>query len=81
MKCRKCGKGIADIQGWLERVNEKGVPGIWECRPTCGSVLSNEDRIIGAIEGPIDDPGTVEGTLKAMEHLMTLVPAREKGTE
>lgn len=51
MKCRKCGKGIADIKGWLERVNEKGVPGIWECRPTCGSVLSNEDRIMGAIEG------------------------------
>ena len=24
-----------DPKIWLERVNEKGVPGIWECEPYC----------------------------------------------
>lgn len=35
MKCRLCRKTAAEIQGWLLRVNELGVPGIGECRPSC----------------------------------------------
>lgn len=35
MKCRICGKSALEIKGYLERVNPKGVEGIWECRPSC----------------------------------------------
>ena len=51
MICRKCGKGLNEIGGWLTRVNEKGIPGVWECRPRCGVYLPQETRIIQAIEG------------------------------
>lgn len=51
LKCRKCGKSAPEIKGWLHRVNEKGVPGIWECRPSCGAKLTNEQAILGAIIG------------------------------
>lgn len=33
--CHMCGKTAHEIKGWLARVNEFGVTGIWECRPTC----------------------------------------------
>lgn len=51
MKCRLCGKSALEIQGYIERVNEYGVPGIGECRPFCGAALSLESRILGGIEG------------------------------
>lgn len=51
MKCRLCGKSALQIGGYLERVNEKGVEGIWECRPICGVYLEPDERIIAAIEG------------------------------
>lgn len=51
MKCHLCGKHANEIGGWLERVNEKGVPGIWECRPMCGADLPQAERVMGAIEG------------------------------
>jgi hypothetical protein len=51
MKCRLCGKGANEIRGYLQRVNEKGVPSIWECRPSCDADLSAEERVIAAIEG------------------------------
>jgi len=38
VKCRKCGQGpmeTADRGAYLNRVNEKGVTGIWECAPSC----------------------------------------------
>lgn len=50
MKCRLCGKGATEIRGYLKRVNEKGVKGIWECRPSCDADLSEDDRVIAAIE-------------------------------
>lgn len=50
MKCRLCGRTVFECGDWLERVNEKGVAGIWECRPACGAKLTNEEAIIGAIE-------------------------------
>lgn len=49
--CRLCNRTVHQVLGWLERVNEKGVPGIWECRPHCGDVLPVEDAIMGAITG------------------------------
>lgn len=51
--CRKCGKNALEIGGYLRRVNEKGVPGIWECAPSCDTQLTNEQAIIAAIEGPL----------------------------
>lgn len=46
--CRLCGKTLFEIKGYLSRVNEKGVPGIWECRPNCND---EDERVIAAIEG------------------------------
>lgn len=50
-RCRICGKTVHEIGGYLHRVNEKGVVGIWECRPSCGAKLSNSEAILAAIEG------------------------------
>jgi len=33
--CRKCGGRPNNANIVLVRVNEKGVPGIWECSPAC----------------------------------------------
>ena len=50
-KCRLCGKGIDELRGaYLTRVNEKGVPGIWECKPMCGADLPKETLLLMAIE-------------------------------
>lgn len=51
MKCRKCEKGANEIGGYLTRVNELGVAGIWECRPFCESQLDQEEKTILAIIG------------------------------
>jgi ribosomal protein L37AE/L43A len=51
MKCRKCNKGADEIGGYLQRVNETGVSGIWECRPSCDAEFSNGERVVAAIEG------------------------------
>ena len=50
MNCHKCGKGLNEIGGFLQRVNEKGVPGIWECRPACGVEMSADDSLLCALE-------------------------------
>ena len=49
--CSLCGKDSFETGGWLERVNEKGVMGKWECRPSCEAELSNDNRLLGAITG------------------------------
>ena len=49
--CRFCGKSPTQCKGWLERVNEKGVAGIFECRPSCDADLPPDERVLGAIEG------------------------------
>jgi hypothetical protein len=51
MKCRKCNKGVHEIGGYLHRVNEKGVAGIWECRPSCDALMPNHEAVLAAIEG------------------------------
>lgn len=64
MKCRKCGKGANEIGGFLKRVNEKGVPGIWECRPACAVEMTLEDRLLCALE---HDEGYEDAYLSARE--------------
>lgn len=48
--CRKCGVGLHECGGYLTRVNEKGVSGIWECRPVCGADMPRDTALIMAIE-------------------------------
>ncbi len=48
--CRLCGKGAREIGGYLTRVNETGVDGVWECRPSCDAQLSFEANLMMAIE-------------------------------
>lgn len=55
-KCKLCGKSISELRGaYLTRVNEKGVPGIWECRPTCEADLPQETLLMMAIESDDKD--------------------------
>lgn len=56
MKCRKCHRGADEINGYLHRVNEKGVPGIWECRPYCNTDISQDEAVMAAITGESDSP-------------------------
>lgn len=52
MKCRKCNKHLSFLpEGiWLERVNAKGIPGEFECRPACNTPLSSQgEAILAAI--------------------------------
>lgn len=59
MKCRKCGAGPNDPPYHLTRVNEKGVDGIWECRPACGHQQMQEQALLDALDPPPHD--TPEG--------------------
>lgn len=56
IKCRLCGRGPNECQGVLHRVNEKGVTGIWECRPICGAEMDQDDAILAAVKGRFDTP-------------------------
>lgn len=55
IQCRLCGvlghkaKGVV-----LQRVNEKGVEGVWECRPICGAQMKADDCLVAAIEGAFE---------------------------
>lgn len=49
--CRLCGKSVFEIRGYLHRVNEKGVPGIWECRPSCNADLTQDEALLAAVDG------------------------------
>lgn len=50
--CRVCGRDAIETGGggWLKRVNETGVPGIWECRPSCEADMVPDERVVDAIE-------------------------------
>lgn len=56
IECRKCGVSMAKCGGYLTRVNEKGVPGIWECRPVCGADLPPDTRVMLAIDADDESP-------------------------
>lgn len=49
MRCRLCNRNADEIQGYLTRVNEKGVDPIWECRPDCSAKMSSDARVLAAI--------------------------------
>ena len=51
MRCHLCGANPATESVCLKRVNGLGVVGIWECNPTCGAQLSEEESILLAIQG------------------------------
>ena len=51
IECRKCGNSAQQCKGYLARVNEKGVPGVWECRPSCDADLPPDVRVLLAVEG------------------------------
>lgn len=55
LRCRLCGRGANEINGYLHRVNEKGVIGIWECRPSCNTQVSNDEALLMAIKGEDED--------------------------
>lgn len=49
--CQKCGATPNQEGVVLERVNEKGAEGIWECSPDCETRLPQDQAVISAIEG------------------------------
>lgn len=51
IRCRLCNRDLKECGGWLARVNEKGVPGIFECRPSCQTELPQDRAVLGAILG------------------------------
>jgi len=44
--CRKCGAEPPIDNVVLVRVNEKGVPGIWQCSPTCGHQFKDRGEAV-----------------------------------
>jgi len=53
--CRLCESQaweISDRGAYLARVNEKGVPGIWECRPPCDGNHGTQDAALLAALAP-----------------------------
>lgn len=49
--CHLCGKTAFECGGYLKRVDEKGVPGIWECYPSCDAKLSRNAALLSAVLG------------------------------
>lgn len=63
IKCRLCGKLGSQLSGVvLTRVNEKGVEGIWGCRPICGAQLPADEALLAAIEGRFDNDALEESS-------------------
>ncbi|MFZ5699695.1 MAG: hypothetical protein ACOY9J_13470 [Pseudomonadota bacterium] len=62
-KCRICGRGLGQIGGYLQRVNEKGVPGVWECSPTCAADLPTETVLLMAVERGDEQVGKAQVAL------------------
>lgn len=56
IECRKCGAAPMKCGGYLARVNEKGVPGVWECRPSCDADLPPDVRVLLAVEADDESP-------------------------
>ena len=62
-KCRLCGKHLGELRGaYLTRVNEKGAPGVWECRPMCEADLSQETLLLMAIDGEPEETPNAQVT-------------------
>jgi hypothetical protein len=50
MNCRLCGCDVHKCKGYLKRVNEKGIDGIWECRPSCTIRMTTDEALIAMLE-------------------------------
>jgi hypothetical protein len=54
--CRLCGIKGYEVRGVvLQRINETGVDGVWECRPICGAQLTNEEALTAATNGTFEN--------------------------
>lgn len=54
MVCRKCGADPVTQDVCLNRANELGAEGLWECAPSCGVAVTDEN-IVAAIIGEWDE--------------------------
>ena len=50
MKCNKCGAPAWTPGKLMIRVNETGVDGIFECRPSCDHAMTKEQALLKALE-------------------------------
>ena len=54
LTCHLCGCDVREASArgaYHARVNAKGVPGIWECRPSCDGKHGNQnDALLAALE-------------------------------
>lgn len=48
-ECRLCGRKGYEPGALLKRVNEKGVPGIWECSPNCETKYTPDEALVIAV--------------------------------
>ncbi len=57
-KCSLCGDDVCKATekgSYLKRVNEKGVPAVLECRPSCDRVTGDQDdALLKAVGGFLD---------------------------
>jgi hypothetical protein len=61
-RCRLCGKTALEIKGYLNRTNEFGVKGVWECVPSCHPGLREAALLcLQTNGGPIDGADTADG--------------------
>jgi hypothetical protein len=61
-RCRLCGKTALEIKGYLNRTNEFGVKGVWECVPSCHPGLREAALLcLQTNGGPIDGADTTDG--------------------
>lgn len=61
---RICGDNPGDASkrgAYLARMNAKGVPGVWECRPSCALHGDQDDATIAAVLGEPAQDGRGEG--------------------
>lgn len=55
LTCRRCGQDSLQASrrgAYLERVNEKGVPGIWQCSPSCEHHHGDQEDALDAALDP-----------------------------
>jgi hypothetical protein len=55
LRCRLCKANAQECGGYLARMNAKGQPGVWECRPSCTVDMHPDDALLAAIKGDSDE--------------------------
>jgi hypothetical protein len=66
MKCRLCGKAAYEIGGYLKRVNEFGITGMWECAPSCSADRSFETNLLDALDCNVEEYITIPDEVKPL---------------